>query len=105
MKHRFLLGIDTHEALAGSGQTSRPDRFARDPGGKLPGLDWLGNHTTGPDDRLVSDVGHDDTPGTDPTVSSNGNTFGKPRLAPDRQIGSIECVSQGPGWDLNERSE
>ena len=90
MKHRILEGFDANGVLAGSGYASRPDRFARDPSSKLSGLDGLGDHTASPDDRLVSNVCHDDASGSNPTVPTDHDLLRLFRLVANRNIQAIE---------------
>ena len=105
MKHRILEGFDANGVLAGSGYASRPDRFARDPGSKLPGLDRLGNDASGSDDRLVSNVCHDDASGTDPAILTDDHTAGLSRLVANRYIQAVECMGIWSRGNLNARTK
>jgi hypothetical protein len=95
MKHRFYLGFDANGVLARSGRASRPDRFARDPGGKLPGLDWLGHNASGTDDRLVADVCHDDASCADPAISTDVDLTRLSWLIANRNVQSVKRMGFG----------
>ena len=95
MKYRIHLGFDANRVLAGSGRASRPDRFARDPGSKLPGLDWLGHNASGTDDRLVADVCHDDASCADPAIAADEDLTGLSGLVANRNVQSIKRMGLG----------
>lgn len=96
-----MLGFDANGVLAGSGYSSRPDRFARDPCRKLSGLDRLGHDASGTDDRLVANVCHDNASGTDPAILSDDHTAGLSRLVANRYIQAIECMGIWSRGNLN----
>jgi hypothetical protein len=54
-----------------AGLLTASKHFARHPGSQLTLRDWAGHNTTGSNDRLVSNVGHEDAPGTDPAISTD----------------------------------
>lgn len=96
-----MLGFDANGILAGSGRASRPNRFARNPGRKLPGLDQLGHDASASDDRLVADIGHDNAPGADPAILTDDHTAGLSRLVANRYIQAIECMGIWSRGNLN----
>jgi hypothetical protein len=97
--------MDAIETLTGLGQASRPDRFARDSGSKLHGLDRLGDNAAASNDRLVSNVCHDNAPGTDPAISTDGNLSRFSGLVANRSIQAIKRMGLGPGRNLHARSQ
>jgi len=97
--------MDAIETLTGLGQASGPDRFAWDSGSKLHGLDRLGDNTAGSNDRLVSNVGHEDAPGTDPAISTDENLPRLSGLIANRSIQAIKRMGLGTRRNLHARSQ
>src|SRR3954452_25510544 len=54
--------------------------------------DRLGHHRTRADDALLSDVGRDGRPFTDPRVAANGDVRPATRLLPDRDVQPVDSV-------------
>lgn len=81
------------------------NQLARHSGGQLTPRDHARYHASCTDDRLITDVGHDDASGPDPAILTDDHTAGLSRLVANRRIQAIKCMGIWSRGNLHARTE